>query len=119
MWVNIYLTKSERLPLGVKGKLEYTNSNGTFYISCYATEYPNMERSAGTRIVSTLYLIADYPFWHRDVVGGTYTVAAKTAKSFSVLTEGDMETPIIGEIKCTVTQSGSSGSLGPYYPALS
>ena len=102
-------------PLGVKGELEYTNSNGTFYINCYATEYPNMERIVGTRVVSTFYLIADYPFWHRDVSGRTWTVAAGSYQSVVVLTEGDMESPIIGEIKCTKTMTGiEAGYTGRY-----
>lgn len=92
-------------PLGVKGELEYTNSNGTFYINCYATEYPNMERTAGTRVVATFYLIADYPFWHQSVQGKSLTVEAGHA-SFAVETiDGDMESPIIGEIKCTQSMS--------------
>ena len=101
-------------PLGVKGEMEYTNSNGTYYINCYATEYPNMERTAGTRVVSTFYLIADYPFWHQDRQGQTHTVSAGDAKAVTVLTEGDMESPIICEIKCTQDMSGTPESLGPY-----
>lgn len=101
-------------PLGVKGELEYTNSNGTYYINCYATEYPNMERTAGTRVVATFYLIADYPFWHRDAAQTSFTVSAGAAKAVNVFTEGDMESPMLCEIKCTQTMSGSPGSLGPF-----
>lgn len=93
-------------PLGVKGELEYTNSNGTFFIDCYATEYPNMERSVGTRTVATFYLIADYPFWRQNHIGNLWTVGAGSAQAIVVLTKGDMGSPISGTITCTQTQSG-------------
>ena len=100
-------------PLGVKGELEYTNSNGTYYINCYATEYPNMERTAGTRVVAAFYLIADYPFWYRDISSDRFTISAGSAVQVPVWVEGDMESPIIGEIKCIQTMSGTPETLGP------
>ena len=102
-------------PLGVKGELEYTNSNGTFYINCYATEYPNMERTAGTRVVSTFYLIADYPFWRQSVQDGPYTVTAGQGIVVLETVDGDMESPIIGEIKCTRTMTGNKENPPEWY----
>lgn len=93
-------------PPGVRGELEYTNSNGTFFINCYAAEYPNMERSVGTRTIAAFCLIADYPFWRQDCIGNLWTVEAGRAKAIVVLTKGDMCSPISGTIACTRTQSG-------------
>ena len=101
-------------PPGVAGLLTYTNANGTFNLRCYATEYPNLERSVGTRIVTTLYLIADFPYWYRSVSAAPFTVSANGVHVATMLTEGDVESPIIGEIKCTQTMSGAPETLGPY-----
>ena len=41
-------------PLGKKGELAYTNANGTYYLDAYVTEYPVVERIAGTLCKATL-----------------------------------------------------------------
>lgn len=102
-------------PLGVKGELEYTNSNGTFFIDCYATEYPNMERNVGTRTVAAFYLVADYPYWWGNVVGNVWTVSANNARAVVVLAKGDMKSPISGTITCTETQSGIQEGYSAIY----
>lgn len=96
-------------PLGIKGELEYTNSNGAYYIDCYATEYPNMERNTGTRTIATFYLVADYPYWYKNIIGTSVSInvsGGEHAKAYIVLTKGDMSSPISGTITCTASQSG-------------
>lgn len=105
-------------PPGKKGTMEYTNSNGTFYIDCYANEYPNMERKAGTRIVTSLYFTADFPYWRRDVKVGPYIFEAneeRWVEPVNIICRGDIASPVIGEIKCLTTMEGvhPNGATGP------
>ena len=96
---------------GKTGTIEYTNDNGTYFIDCYPNEYPNIERQAGTRTVTSFYFTADFPYWHRDVTVGPHVFNADVTKEDIVNTicHGDIESPIIGEIKCISSMENPTG----------
>lgn len=101
-------------PLGKTGELAYTNANGTYYLTAYPTEYPVIERITGTLCKATLYLIADYPYWHQTVEEEPIEIAAGDSIRRKLTLHGDMISPMLCEVRCLEKAAGiSAGS--PYF----
>lgn len=94
-------------PLGKKGELAYTNANGTYYLDAYVTEYPVIEKIAGTLCKATLYLTADYPYWHQTVVEEPIEVSAGNGIQCNPQSRGDIVSPMLFEVKCIEKISGN------------
>lgn len=101
-------------PLGTTGELAYTNANGTYYLDAYPTEYPVIERIAGTLCKATLYFTADYPYWHQTVAEEPIEVSAGSGIRKRPLLKGDMLSPMLFEVKCLEEITGVSGGE-PYF----
>lgn len=95
-------------PLGKKGELAYTNANGTYHLDAYATEYPVIERVTGTLCKATLYLTADYPYWHQTVAEEPVEVTAGSGIRCRPQMHGDMVSPMLCEIRCIEKINGIS-----------
>lgn len=95
-------------PLGKKGELAYTNANGTYYLDAYVTEYPVVEKITGTLCKATLYLTADYPYWHQTVVEEPIEIEAGNGIRRQPQLHGDMISPMLCEIRCIEKISGTS-----------
>ena len=87
-------------PLGTKGELVYTNANGTYYLDAYVTEYPVIEKITGTLCKATLYLTADYPYWHQSVQEETIELKAGGGWRVIPTLKGDLLSPLLFEVKC-------------------
>lgn len=102
----------KHFPLKETGLLTYTvkksNSLKTYYINARMTEYPYIEQICGTLCTASFYLVADYPYWRQDVSGNLYTVTYNDPVAVVVLTEGDIDSPVIFEMECVKKITGNT-----------
>lgn len=93
--------------------VEYTNNGGTYYINARLTEV-GVFTNIHSLCKSTIFLIADYPFWYKNVAGNVWTAVAGSPRVINVNTEGDISSPVIGIITCIVPIVGVADN-GEYF----